>query len=126
MKQTIFIPSDKAVLRLMYDLEEPHRIDIRPVGQRTLEQNDKLHAMLRDISTQYEYCGKLRSVEDWKDIFAASMKIMEGSMDVVPGIEGGVIILGLHTSDMTIKQMIDMITSIDAWAVDKEIVWSEK
>ena len=125
MKHEIYIPIQRDQLREIYKLDEPHKVIVKPVSQRTLDQNAKLHAMLADVSRQVEYCGKYRSVEDWKDIFAAAIKMVEQEEEIVPGLEGGVVVLGLHTSDMTIAQIIKMIEYIYAWASDS-VVWSEQ
>lgn len=47
-------------------------------------------------------------------------------MDVVPNLEGtGFVALGLSTSSMTIKEMIDMIELITAFGVDHGVKFNE-
>jgi hypothetical protein len=88
---------------------------------RSLEQNKKIHAMLRDISRQVEWAGKKRSVEDWKDLVTAALKQAE----IVEGLEGGLVALGLHTSRMTIGEMTDMIDFMYAWGNERGVRWTD-
>ena len=93
---------------------------------RTLEQYKKMWAMLTDISRQKERSGKLRSPEDWKDLFTASIKMAkQQTLEAVPGLEGGVVILGLHTSKMSVEDMSELIEYMYSWGADNEIEWTE-
>jgi len=76
---------------------------------RSTEQNAKMHAMLAEVSDQVVWYGKKLSVEDWKNIFSASLR----KAQVVPGIDPGTVVpLGIHTSTMTIDEMSNMIELI--------------
>lgn len=96
--------------------------------KRSLEQNDKMWAMLRDIADQVEWQvdGRLEYLEpeEWKDIMTAALKKHQR---VAAGIEGGFVILGEHTSSMTIGQMSDLIELMYAFGADDthKVVWSE-
>lgn len=92
---------------------------------RTVEQNSKMWAMLTDISKQIEWAGSLRSPEDWKVIMTASLKMANNeSLQAVPGVEGGVVILGLHTSKMSLKDFSDLIEYLYMFGATKDIEWS--
>lgn len=87
---------------------------------RSLESNAMMWAMLGDVSKQVEWYGRKLSSEDWKHIFSASLS----KMDTVPGIDGGIVVLGQSTSSMTISQMHDLIELISAFGADKDVEWS--
>jgi len=91
---------------------------------RSLDQNAKMWAMLRDLSRQVVWHGqKLRDYE-WKDMITAALK----NQKVVPGIEGGFTVLsGGSTSRMSIKEMIDVIDFAYAFGShqDPQVKWSE-
>lgn len=88
---------------------------------RTLEQNAKLWAMLNDVSSQVDWYGRKLSAEDWKHVFTASLS----QMDTVPGIDGGIVVLGQSTSKMTIAQMRDMIELMNAFGADHDVKWKD-
>lgn len=90
---------------------------------RTLEQNSKMWAMLTDVSRQVVWHGRKLTPENWKDIFTASLK----KMDVVPNIDGdGFVVLGQSTSKMTIAQLADLITLIEAFGAENGVVFKDQ
>lgn len=89
--------------------------------QRTLDQNSKLWAMLTDVSRQVNWYGRNLSVWAWKDIFTASLK----RQDVVPGIDGGFVVLGEHTSRYTKAQMSELLELISAFGANHKVVWTD-
>ena len=80
------------------------------VSTRTLEQNDKMWAVLTDIAEQVQWPvdGKMEWLEkeDWKDICTAGLKKHQR---VAAGIGGGFVMLGVRTRRMSIPQMIELI-----------------
>lgn len=95
-------------------------VEVKP-KTRTLEQNARLWAMLKDISHQVSWHGRYLSIYDWKHIFSSSLK----KMDVVPNLEGnGFIILGISTSNMNIKEMMDLQELIFAFGIEHNVEWS--
>ena len=95
--------------------------------RRSVEQNKKLWAMLRDVSVQVKWPvdGEmvLMSEWDWKDIFSAALKKHQR---VARGIEGGFVMLGAHTSRMTKAEMADLITLIEAFGAQHDVQWTEE
>ena len=61
---------------------------------RSTEQNARMWAMLTDVSRQVDWYGRKLKPEEWKHVFSASLK----KQDVVPGLDGGFVVLGLSTS----------------------------
>lgn len=84
---------------------------------RSTEQNSKLHAMLGEVSRQVEWHGQYLDLEDWKDMFTASLRHAR----VVPGIDRGTYVpLGMHTSTLTIEEMSNLIELIYAFGADPD------
>lgn len=88
---------------------------------RTLEMNAALWAMLGDVSRQVDWYGRKLSPEDWKAVFTAALK----KSDVVPGVDGGFVVLGQSTSRMTKGEFSDLLALIDAFAAEHGVVWSD-
>lgn len=86
---------------------------------RSLKQNARLWAMLTDISQQVVWYGRKLSPDDWKHILSASLK----KQDVVPGIDGGFVVLGLSTSKMSKAEMCDMQTLMEAFGAQQGVVF---
>lgn len=77
--------------------------------KRSLPQNALLHALLTDIASQVEWSGAKRDVEAWKDILTAALRSANHGLDVVPGINGGFVLLGMHTSQMTKAELGELV-----------------
>ncbi len=89
---------------------------------RSHEQNAKLHAMLSEVADQVIWYGSKLKVEDWKNMFSASMR----KAQVVPGIDPGTVVpLGIHTSTMTVDEMSNMIEAIYAFGAEHGVVFKE-
>lgn len=93
---------------------------------RTLEQNSRLWALLRDISRQVEWPvdGRMQNLppEDWKDIFTAALT---RGQRVAQGIEGGFVMLGGRTSRMSVGEMCELQTLIEAFGAEHGVQWSD-
>lgn len=100
------------------------RVTIRG-PKRTIEQNKRLWPMLTDVARQATRAGKKRTTTEWKDLFSGAMKAAAGGLEAVPGLEGGFMILGLHTSEMTIPEMIELQDYIEAWGAQHGVTFSE-
>lgn len=102
-------------------------IIVRPVkSRRTLEQNAKLWAMLGDISRQVQWPvnGVMQHLdaEDWKSLMTAAAR---QEVRMAAGIDGGVVMLGVSTKRMTVRELGDVIECMYAFGADKDITWSE-
>jgi hypothetical protein len=87
--------------------------------KRTVAQNDRLHPLIRPIAEQLEWHGKKLSVDDWKLVF---MDALNREMRVVPNIDGtGFVQLGRRTSRLTVGEMGDLMTLIEAFAAQHGI-----
>lgn len=94
-------------------------VDIRE-PTRSLTANAAMWAALADVSAQVEWYGRKLSSEDWKHVFSSSLK----KQNVVPGLDGGFVVLGISTSKMSIREMSDLIELIYAFGVEHGVKFS--
>jgi hypothetical protein len=94
-------------------------------NRRSLPQNDRMWAMLTDIATQATWHGKKRTTKVWKDLFSAAVLTAAGGIEVVPGLDGGIMLVGLRTSEMTVAQMADLITYMESWGAQNGVTFSD-
>ena len=83
---------------------KPYVIEIKPFT-RTVAQNDLMWALLGELSQQVVWHGQKLTPDNWKDVLTAALK----RQAVVPGIDGGFVVLGQRTSKMTVKEMNEVI-----------------
>ena len=83
---------------------KPYVIEIKPFT-RTVAQNDLMWAILGELSQQVVWHGQKLTPHNWKDVLTAALK----RQAVVPGIDGGFVVLGQRTSKMTVKEMNEVI-----------------
>lgn len=124
--------SDKRIYRLVHDTArrlaaaqcglapDGYIVEIKP-PTRSLEQNARLWAMLTDVSRQVDWYGRKLSQEEWKIVFTASMK----KQDVVPGLDGGFVAMGQSTSKMTKSELGDLMTLIEAFGAQHDVVFHD-
>jgi hypothetical protein len=89
--------------------------------RRTLDQNSKMWPMLKDIERQVIWHGEKLKDFEWKDMFTAALKRYR----VVPGIDGGFVVLGMRTSRMSKKDLSELIELMMAFGAERNVVWSE-
>lgn len=88
---------------------------------RSLDANAKMWAMLTDLSRQLKWCDRDLSPADWKCLMTAHLKRHE----TVPGIDGGFVVLGAYTSQMTVRDMSDLIELMFAFGAENDVEWSD-
>lgn len=84
---------------------------------RTLAQNARLWAMLTDIGKQVNWYGRKLTPEEWKHVFTASLT----KQDVVPGLDGGFVVLGKSTSQMTKAEMSELQELMQAFGAQQGV-----
>jgi len=94
--------------------------------RRSTEQNRKLWAMLRDVARQIPLTidGEMVWADetDWKDVFTAAYR---RETRVARGLNGGVVMLGMRTSQMSQAAVSDLIEMIYAYGSEWGVEWSE-
>lgn len=82
--------------------------------KRTGEQNDKLHAMIRDVAQQVTHAGLKLSEGDWKTLFSDALKRENTRM--VPNLDStAMLTLSKPTSEMSVKEVGELILLIQAF-----------
>lgn len=99
-----------------------HRFDlvIRP-EKRSAAQNRRMWAMLTELSQQVIWHGQKLSPDDWKTMCTAALK----KQRVLPGIEGGFVVMGESTSQMTIAEMGTLMDFMEAFGAQNGVEFSE-
>lgn len=90
--------------------------------RRSNSQNAKMWAMLSDICNQCDWHGKRLSTYEWKDLFTAGIK----QQKVVPGLEGGFVVLGTRTREMSTTEMAELIELMYAFGAEREVIWTDE
>lgn len=87
--------------------------------KRSLEQNAAMWAALDDVSRQVKWpmngALQLLSPDDWKQILSAGLK---REQRVAAGMDGGFVILGQRTSQMSQREMGDLLELIYAFGAE--------
>ena len=89
---------------------------------RSLEQNSLLWPLLTEVSRQVEWYGKKLDEESWKGIFTAALK----KSRVVPGLDGGFVVLGQRTSQMDKKTFSDLLEIVYAFGAERGVVFEDR
>lgn len=88
--------------------------------RRSTDQNARMWAMLTDFAEQAEHHGRRYSAEQWKAIF---MHALGQEVEFVPSLDGRTFIpLGNRTSKLTVKEMCDLQTLMEAEAAQRGVV----
>ena len=88
---------------------------------RSVRQNALMWALLQDLSRQVVWYGQKLSKDDWKEITSASWRGQRS----VPNIEGnGFVVLGVSTKKLSIKEMGELITVIEAFGAEQGVKFS--
>ncbi len=100
-------------------------VDAAPVGDRvefkepsrSLAQNSRMWAILEAIAQQSLWCGQHYTADDWKDYF---MHMLKGGR-WMPGEDGGLVPIGRSTSKLTVSEMTNLQTLMEAFCARHEI-----
>jgi hypothetical protein len=99
---------------------EGYIVEIKP-KTRSLDQNRKLWAALNDLARQVTWHGLKLTPENWKDMTTAAVKRQQ----VVPGIDGGFVVLGASTSKMSKAEMSELLEFIIAFGTQQNVVFGD-
>tara|TARA_R110000868_G_scaffold339396_1_gene600152 strand:- start:32 stop:430 length:399 start_codon:yes stop_codon:yes gene_type:complete len=124
--------TDKRTFYLVHDVARAGAVEAvrtAPAGfvvtiqpkTRTLEQNARLWAMLGEVSRQVTWYGQKLTADEWKDVATAALKRQR----VVPGIDGGFVVLGAHTRRMTVADMCELIDFLDAFGAQQGVKFAD-
>lgn len=87
--------------------------------KRSLPQNDRFWAMLTDISIEMRRRGRDHTVEQWRTIFLAAFGL---EVKFLPSLDQKTFIpLGHSSSDLSVKEMSDLMEWMTAWAAENNV-----
>jgi hypothetical protein len=126
MSRSFFTLKDEAerkrVARLVYDSPIGSRVELK-ASRRSLPQNDRMWAMLTDISDQVQWHGLILETEDWKLLFIDALK---RELRIVPNLDGnGFVNLGRSSSDLSKEEMSDLIELLFMFGANHNIAWKD-
>lgn len=98
------------------DAPEGYAVTVSPPSRNTA-QNSALWAKLSEVSEQVDWHGQKLTSGEWKDVFTSALKRQK----VVPGLEGGFVVLGSSTSKMSKAEMSELLELISAFAAEHEV-----
>lgn len=91
--------------------------------KRTLPQNDRMWAMLTDLSRQQDWHGMRLSPDDWKVLFLDGLN---REVRAVPSLDGrGFVNLGRSSSDLSVAEMSDLMELIAAFGAERGVVFGD-
>lgn len=121
------------VIRSRADRERAHNwIDRAPPGtridfkgpRRSVEQNDKLWAMLTDISLQKEISGRRFTPDQLKVMF---LHACGREVQFLPALDGSTFVpYGQSSSDLSKEEFSELLDFIAAWGAESGVVWSDR
>jgi hypothetical protein len=92
--------------------------------KRTIPQNDRMWAMLTDVSQQVKWHGLKLSADDWKLIFLDGLG---HELRMVPNINGtGFVNLGRSSSKLSVEEMTNLIELIFAFGAQHGVVFGDE
>ena len=91
--------------------------------KRTLPQNDRMWAMLTDISTQKSHYGNRYPPGIWKCLM---MHACGHEVQFIPSLDCAEIIpMGYHSSDLGVSEMSELIEFMFSWGTQNNVVFHE-
>ena len=96
-------------------------------SERSLEQNDKAHAMLTDIAAQVEWHGMKMTKEVWKRLTIAAMLRESGEKPMlIPALDGyGIDIIYEKSSKLGVRKTALWIEWLYAFGAQNKVVWKD-
>ena len=129
-KKTVYLVHEtarKIAAHLAMNAPDGWRARFEP-PKRTLEQNDKFHAICEDVAKSGAvWMGKRRSKEAWKVLFISGHAIDTGEgAEVIAGIEGELVNIRESSAQMTIARGSSLIEYTLGWCATNGIELREQ
>jgi hypothetical protein len=91
--------------------------------KRTTEQNSRFWAMLTDVASQVEHCGRKYSPDAWKILF---MHACGREVQFIPALDNKTFIpWGQSSSDLSKSEMSELMEFIAAWGAERGVVFQD-
>lgn len=98
---------------------------VRPVmTKRTVTQNRRYWAVLREIAQQYRTQGGGRVTEE--DLHDQFKRYLIGQEEVVDIFTGEILLRPVSTTTLTRREFADYMTQVEAWAAGEGVVFSNE
>lgn len=108
--------------RLLSTVPAGTRVEFKK-SKRSIPQNDRMWAMLTDVSQQVGWHGQRMRPDDWKLVFLDALK---REVRAVPNIDGtGFVNLGRSSSDLSKDEMGDLMEIIAAFGAQHSVAFHE-
>ncbi|MFB6449290.1 recombination protein NinB [Bradyrhizobium tunisiense] len=92
-------------------------------SKRSTAQNDRMWAMLTDVATQKEHAGRRYTPDQWKVLF---MHACGREVQFVPSLDNKTFIpWGQSSSDLSKREMTDLIEFIFAWGAENGVTFHD-
>jgi len=109
-------------IRLVASAPVGSRVEVKG-ARRTLPQNDRMWAMLTDISLQKEHFGRKYTPDQWKCLFMAACG---REVQFIPALDGkGFIPWGQSSRDLSKEEMSALIEFMFAWGAENGVVFHD-
>lgn len=121
---TLNTPADRLrAVTLIHKAPAGTRVEVKG-ARRSLPQNDRMWAMLTELSVQLAWHGKKLRPDDWKLVMLDGLK---RELRVVPNIDGtGFVNLGRSSSDLTKQEMSDLMELIAAFGAQHGVAFQRE
>ena len=122
--QTIILVGDlhRQTAKRLIDRAPPGAVVNVREATRTGEQNDKMWAMLSDVS-RAKPLGRMHPPETWKALF---MHALGHAVRFEEGLNGEPFPVGFRSSRLTKRQMVDLIEFITAYGAEHGVTWTDE
>ena len=112
-------PADREkVARWAHGVPVGTRIEFKET-KRSVPQNDRFWALLTDIAAEMKKRGRDHDVSQWKTIFMAAFGL---EVKFLPSLDQKTFIpLGHSSSDLSVKEMSDLMEWMAAWAAENNV-----
>jgi hypothetical protein len=102
------------------------RVELK-AAKRTGPQNDRMWAMLTDVSRQLPWHGVKLTPDSWKLMFLDALRREIGSeFRIVPNLDGdGFVNLGTSSSDLSKDEMSMLIELIFKFGAEHDVVFAD-
>jgi hypothetical protein len=124
MAQTVIIrgASQRALAKRLIDAAPIDAVVTVKEATRNADQNALMWALLSDISRAKPE-GRRHTPEVWKALF---MSACGHEVQFAQGLDGNPFPVGFRSSRLSVRQMADLITFIQAWGDERGVAWSDR
>lgn len=117
-------PQAKATATTWIAKAPPETVATFKRNKRSIPQNDRMWAMLTEVSEQVMWHGLWLDSEDWKKIF---MKGLKRELRLVPDLDGtGFVDLSNSTSDLTKEEHSGLMELISAFGAQHGVTFRKE